>query len=308
MEYERETLDFAYKYPFSKEARDVIASSAQALDESAIKNGRIRLEEDLHSGNLSYYRTNLDEVKRAYVLSYVYSRMLVSAISNSKMHLHRYVSAEAMRVSSALQEENMPNLLKLMSELGMEMSYKDEKFIIKFTKFLSLSSRSDKLPLVKQELDKGLVYLPKEKAISLMESAVAAEIRKKLPIPGSDLPKRVIEEAKSVKLPQIKLNVEIKEGSYKWIERILNTPIADVRHRTVNLILAPYLTNVKGLSEEEAANIILDYIEKCKQLNPDTRINSSYIKYQCKYSKAKGMRPLSLERARDLYKGVLDLD
>ncbi len=304
---DRAVLDFAYHYPFSKEAREVIAQAGQGLDERLIRAGKDRVEQDLNSDSIAYSNISMPEIKQTYVLSYVYSRMMISAIGN-KIHLERYITSEARRAKSALEEDTLPNLLKLLSELDLEMSYSGERFIIGFAKFLMLSSRSEELSLAKQELDKGLVYLGRESALKLMENAIADEIRKKLPIPPSELPKRIIEESKSVKLPKINTRVEVREGSYRWIERILSNPLPDIRHRTVNLILAPYLVNIKGISEEDAVNIITEFIEKCRQINPDTKINSSYIKYQCKYAKTKGLKPLSLEKARDLYRGVLDLE
>jgi hypothetical protein len=304
---DRTTLDFAYHYPFSKEAREVIAQAGQGLDDRLISAGRDRVEQDLKGDSIAHSNISMAEIKQTYVLSYVYSRMMISAIGN-KVHLERYVMSEARRARSALEEDTLPNLLKLLGELELEMSYSDECFIIGFARFLTLSSRSEGLSLAKQELDKGLVYLGRESAMKLMENAIADEIRKKLPIPASELPRRIIEESRSIRLPKINVRSEMREGSYRWIERILENPLPDLRHRTVNLILAPYLVNVKGMSEEDAANIITEFIEKCKQINPDTRINSTYIKYQCRYSKAKGLRPLSLERARELFRGVLDLE
>ena len=300
-------LDFAYRYPFSNEAREIIAQSASAMDDGLIRMGKLRVEEDLNRGEISHSRISMADIKKAYVLSYVYSRMIISAIG-SQIHLDRYVRSEAKRARSALESDTMPNMIRLMTELDLRMSYSDGLFIISLPSFLMLSSGDQRLSLVKQELGKGLVYLDRENAMGLIEKAIAAEIRRKLPIPISDLPRRIIDESKGVKLPKINTRVEIKEGSYRWIDKILSNPIGDIRHRTVNLILAPYLTNIKGLSEEEAASIIIEFIERCKQINPDTKVNSSYIKYQCKYSKSKGMKPLSLEKARELYRGVLDLD
>ncbi len=306
-DWDRNDLDFAYRYPFSKEAKAVIAGAGGSLDEKLVNAGRIRVEEDLNSDSISFRNTMMQDVKRTHILSYVYSRMMISAINN-KVHLERYVRAEARRAYGALEEESLPNLLKLIGELGLEIGYSDERFMVKFPVFLSLSSGAGGLELVSQALDRGIVYLRKEDALKLAESAVAKEIGKNLPIPASELPKRIVEESRKVKLPKLSIKVEIREGSYRWIEKLLANPISDVRHRTVNLILAPYLTNVKGMGEDEATAIILEYIEKCKQINPDTKINSSYVKYQCKYAKSKGMKPLSLEKARDMYRGVLDLD
>jgi len=81
-----------------------------------------------------------------------------------------------------------------------------------------------------------------------------------------------------------------------------------VRHRTVNLILAPYLVNTKQLEVEQAARIISDYIERCKQIDPNTKINERYIEYQCSYAKRRGLRPLSHERAKELLGSAVEVN
>ena len=116
----------------------------------------------------------------------------------------------------------------------------------------------------------------------------------------------MIDAAKGVKLPERRLALDLKGGAYAWIEKLLATPIVDVRHRSVNLILAPYFTNVKGLDEEEATKAVMEYIERCKAVNPNTRINEAYIRYQCKYAKNRGLKPLSLVKARELLADVIE--
>ena len=51
---------------------------------------------------------------------------------------------------------------------------------------------------------------------------------------------------------------------------------------------------------EQAVKIINEYIEKCKEIDPSTKINESYIRYQCSYAKRRGLKPLSLDRAKEL--------
>jgi Primase X len=45
-------------------------------------------------------------------------------------------------------------------------------------------------------------------------------------------------------------------NTISWIEKLLETPIDDYRKNAVNLILAPYLINVKKLSYDTALTII----------------------------------------------------
>ena len=93
-----------------------------------------------------------------------------------------------------------------------------------------------------------------------------------------------------------------------WVEKLLATPIADIRHRTVNLILAPYLVNTKGMSVDQATKIICEYIERCKLLDPATRVNERYVRYQCDYAKKRGLKVLSLDRAKELLGSALDIN
>lgn len=108
----------------------------------------------------------------------------------------------------------------------------------------------------------------------------------------------MLEYSKSIKIPAPKVQIRKGAGNIMWIDRLLATPIPDARHRTVNLILAPYLVNIKGLPVEKAIETISNYIALCKTINPDTKITDRYIKYQCEYAKAHGLKPLSLARAK----------
>jgi hypothetical protein len=51
-----------------------------------------------------------------------------------------------------------------------------------------------------------------------------------------------------------------------WIEKLLETPIYDYRKNAVNLILAPYLINIRKLSYENALNIIDNWLTECGKL------------------------------------------
>lgn len=300
-------LDFAYRYPFSSEARQIIALDTSKLDEKLLRAGALRVEEDLNAKELSVPQTSLRDFKYTYMLSYVYSRMLISAI-NSPYHTKRYAHGEAVRARKALRGETFDRIMRLFAELGMNMSYMNGSFSMNFESYLAIAPKNEDFALIRQKVERGLVYLEKEEAAAVAEGAIENLVLKNLPIKANELPKEVGAYAKKIKLPEIKTELKADSGAYRWIEKVLATPIHDVRHRTVNLILAPYLVNVRGMSEDQAASVILEYIEKCKELNPDTNVNSTYVKYQCRYAKAKGMRPLSLERAKEMFRGVLKLD
>ncbi len=305
MEISDSDLDIAYRYPFSSEAKSYISGLGAKFDPAMLEKGRLRLDEAIKKSRIEYSRTAIKAVKQTYIVSYLYARMLVSAL-NSKMAIDRYVAAESRRSGAALLDETEGNIARMAKDVGLHL-FHDKTFSIQFTDFLMFSPKTPDFALVHQEMDKGVVHIQKYKAVKIVEKAMAAEISRNLPIPAKDLPKEVIAYAKTIKVPVPKASIKIDEsGRYEWIARLIANPIGDVRHRTVNLILAPYFVNVKGMSEDDAAKAIIDYIERCKQIDPNTKVNESYIKYQCKYAKTKGSRPLSYDRARELLKDVMD--
>lgn len=50
-----------------------------------------------------------------------------------------------------------------------------------------------------------------------------------------------------------------------WIEKLLQTPIQDHRKYCIWRIFGPYLLNVRGMSYEQAFNIIREWLDRCSQ-------------------------------------------
>ena len=302
-------LDFAYKYPFSSEAKEVIAGlEGKGIDTRQLQVGFSRLENELRSGAALGSRIRgLSSVKREHVAGYVYARMLVSAM-DSEYAIGRFAEAEAKAAKEALDLDTNDSILAIARELGLGASMGNGTYSMRVEKYVSVPKKTDSMKLVNQRLTNGIVLLGRKDMLLLMESAIGQEIRGRLPIERLKLPRQVVEMAKALK--KYEPGRELKgtgKGTYAWIEKLLATPISDVRHRSVNLIFAPYLMNVRGLDENQAVNIIIDYIDKCKQINPNTKINEPYIRYQCRYAKRKGSRPMSLSRARELLAETLDI-
>jgi hypothetical protein len=80
-----------------------------------------------------------------------------------------------------------------------------------------------------------------------------------------------------------------------WIEKLLDTPIDDYRKNAVNLILAPYLINVRKVSYDVALNIINSWLGKCGKLRQLDQNFEYMTRYVLKYSAKNGQRPLKLE-------------
>jgi len=84
------------------------------------------------------------------------------------------------------------------------------------------------------------------------------------------------------------------EGSYKWIETLMEHSVDDGRHRLLWLIITPYLVNVKGLSVEEAAEEARAYLQACSKLKPISGDLERLCRYYVEYAKRKQLKPLSL--------------
>ena len=301
-------LDFAYKYPFSKEAKVIVSEKGSAINPTYLDMGSRQLESAI-SGKLGYSSINLGSAKLDYIMTYPYVRMLISALRQQDM-IRAYATAEAARSTSAMQDADPKELICIVSQLGIRLEGTFNKqrndaegFSMEFTDYVNNAPNAKGFELVNQNLCAGIVVLEKNKLIKVIGQAIIREISKGLPIRIAELPKQVVDYSKSItiRMPAI-ANLDTKNagGRRDWIERLLQTPIPDVRHRTVNLILAPYLVNTKGLDVEQASKIISNYIEKCKLIDPNTKINDSYIRYQCEYAKKRGLKPLSMERAEEL--------
>ncbi len=308
------SLDFAYKYPFSKEAKEIVGSyEAKSVDPRYLELAARQIENATTAG-IDYKEIGLKSVKVDYLMAYLYSRMLLSAIKRVDV-IKEYAASEARRSGQALAVAGIDEIIKVAGYLGIRLNRsmdRDESraMLIGFADYIAYAPRNPEFELVNQNLSGGVVLADKSRIAAVLEKAMAGQIAKGLPIKSSELPKQIIEYSRRVKLKKVEIKGIAAQGSRTeaWIEKLLSTPISDVRHRTVNLILAPYLVNTRKLDVEAAVKVIVDYIERCKLVDPDTKVNQRYIEYQCNYAKNKGMRPLSFEKAKELLGNAVEFN
>jgi hypothetical protein len=306
-------LEFAYRYPFSRAAKEVVASQQNQIDRKYLGRAKEHIDQAVNKG-LTYTDMRLSYSKLDYVMTYLYSRMTLSALKDRNL-IRAYARAEGARSADAADLLGIDEIMKVCGELGMQIGRRfgsDDnggELAMRFEQYIRSAPRRREYELVNQRLGGGAVILPKEKIKGLLSETAAKEIMKGLPIKANELPQEVVEYCKGVKI-RIKGSENAAKRSLAsegWIEELLKTPIPDVRHRTVNLILAPYLVNSKGLDVEQATKIIVEYIERCKEIEPSTKVNERYIEYQCSYAKRRGLKPLSRERARELLQGSFEV-
>jgi hypothetical protein len=98
---------------------------------------------------------------------------------------------------------------------------------------------------------------------------------------------------------------------YEWIEtKILANPFPDCRKIIVDLILAPYLINIKKISYDESYRVIKEWLDKCnnlKKLDNYQNFVNYRIHYALKTATKKGIGPMSLYKIKtdDRYSNTL---
>jgi hypothetical protein len=97
--------------------------------------------------------------------------------------------------------------------------------------------------------------------------------------------------------------------SIAWIENVINNcGIADYRKLFLDLVLAPYLINVRNYGYETAYAIIALWLDKCGRRN-SLRFNAKYkARYVLNRSRQTMIKPMNLETMRrdypDMYKEI----
>jgi Primase X len=84
----------------------------------------------------------------------------------------------------------------------------------------------------------------------------------------------------------------------RWIDRLLQTPILDNRKYCIWRILAPYLVNVKKLSNDEALSVIITWLDNCNSIESLSFIPRPRARYNIQTARRIGYYPLSLKVLR----------
>jgi hypothetical protein len=86
--------------------------------------------------------------------------------------------------------------------------------------------------------------------------------------------------------------------SYYWIEKLLQTPLADYRKNCIWRMLAPYLINVRKLSYDQSFAIISNWLDKCSKLERLGFNARPKIRADLQSAIKKGYKPISLTKLK----------
>jgi hypothetical protein len=84
------------------------------------------------------------------------------------------------------------------------------------------------------------------------------------------------------------------------VEKVVEKELPDDRKRFILHVLSAYLVNVKRLSEEEAIQVVQEFLENsCRNHSNCDKVYESFIRGDLRRVKSKGLKPLSQEKLKD---------
>ena len=112
-------LEFAYRYPFSKAAKEVVAAQPNQIARKYLDRAKEHVDQAVNSG-LAYTDVRLSYSKLDYVMTYFYSRMMLSALKDKNL-IRVYARAEGARSAEAASASGIEGMVKVFAELGFEV-------------------------------------------------------------------------------------------------------------------------------------------------------------------------------------------
>lgn len=96
-------------------------------------------------------------------------------------------------------------------------------------------------------------------------------------------------------------------NSIAWIDKLLQTGVADDRKNLIYWVLAPYLITVRNIEYDQAYHIIEAWLEKCDQvrsLEPDWTSFRYRIRYCLDSAEEQERKPIRFETFKEYYPNV----
>jgi len=310
------------KYPFLRRAREILAERPpedESLPRSKIiDHARYRMERAVKNANLDIqnvaewpqYRDYASRSGGMGVISEVvdfYSFFIAVQASAKDSFLRTCLArSEAQRSKVLFAQETIENQLAILHEAtALTLDRRSENlYSLPFEAYLAFGSKYDLFEdprwklgnALRLPLDHGIVYFTRNTIMDLFASVVNS-----LMVSGMEAlrlqPTRadVLSLARQME-PLIPARNKSR-ASYSYIEELLKHRVSDGRHRLSWLVLAPYLTNVKGMDEDTALETIMEYVGDSKY--------RQFVRYQVKRAARQGLLPPSIStlksRHPDLY-------
>jgi Primase X len=209
----------------------------------------------------------------------------------------KFSKSEGERAKESFKEE----LPKAKSEIvegcfGVSITHQGSReslrYSVPFQGYLSLVSRFQltrdvRWKLVRQSLDSGTVHMGDNMLNDLFgECAAMAVMDGVKGLRKGSFPKQ-LEDARDAVFKYVPVLGPKTGKGYLYVEDLLKHPVTDGRHRLTWLVLAPYLVNVRKLSDEEAVEKIRDFVAAGAESHGMKR----FVEYNVRRARRNGLLP-----------------
>lgn len=309
------------RYPFLRRARDVLAErppddeslprheiidQARYRMERAVKNSGLDIQEVREWPQYMDFasRTGRTDVRNDVVDFYSFFFAVQASAKDSFLRTC-LARSEAQRSKTLFAEERMENRLAILNEAtGLTLGRRPgDVYTLPFERYLAFGSDHDLFEdpdwrlgnFLRLPFDDGIVYFVPNTILDLFASVVNS-----LMVSGMEAlrlqPVRA-DVLSLVRQMEPLIPVRKSRSNYNYIEELLKHRVSDGRHRLSWLVLAPYLVNIKGMDENAALEMIMEYLG-------DARYRQ-FVRYQVKRAARQSLLPPSIStlksRHPDLY-------
>jgi DNA primase large subunit len=287
-------LAFCSKYPFSKEAKELVSSAKVSDEFRLVEMAKERVVRAIRDGVIPAMSFELDESQVVLqVASYAMSRMIVSLLG-SRYYIGRYSIAEAKRAGRYMEGDSDENVLKVAAELGVGCEV-DGEYAVRFEKYLIYAPKSVDYKLVNRKLSNGVVRLRRSEFIRMLEEAVKMKIESELPLKVKDVPENIRKTTEAVRasIPKEPVPTNITKGDFPpCINKLLEDlkTVENLGH-TARWTLAVYLLNV-GMKVEEVVRVFStspDFDEKVTRYQVEHAMKRGYRMPSCANMDSNGL-------------------
>ncbi|MBD3210929.1 hypothetical protein GF318_06135 [Candidatus Micrarchaeota archaeon] len=268
-------LDFALKYPFSSEAKQIVQNIH--LTDRVLELGAERIKKALRGESKARVVLN-QEGKKEDIASFAAARMILGFMKNTFL-TNKFAVNESKVVRSHLDKEDKKTVERVAARFDIFPENRNNTMLLDLPTYVRFSVRSPYYRLVNRKLTNGFVEINDNDLRRLVEEAVRKHTED-IPV-VRDPPKQVKHIAERIieELPKSETTINAKEGDHPPC--ILNLLESAKKHQNLNhsarWYLATYL-NAIGMGEDAITGIYAQL--------PD--FNEKTTRYQIKHLRRKG--------------------
>jgi hypothetical protein len=132
---------------------------------------------------------------------------------------------------------------------------------------------------------------------------------------GSDFLITLVQKEIDKNVSNIKFNITNKIGCHSnstttpWIEKLLQTPIADYRRTARDLILIPYLIIRRGFGPKETYDIVMDWADRCSELRhlqPSRHVYETRVRTRIKEVVQHKIPPMTFSKFKEMQPDIAE--